>query len=237
MKHFELYHKPRFSAKEFLIPLVLEYVVLLTCIRLHRLFIYRGALLGDPVMVGDEMSSPTVGRLAFCILSFLAAVILSALASRKAKAGDAFVPFLYGSFAGTFLWQSLGEDAWNFAVDGVHFIQFESVSVFPLVPVVVLFLIYAVRNDSLDWGIWCTLFSFLTNWWGHYVMLGTYPFVSAFFEESAWNRGISSVSGILLLLLGLYLCLCSAKDSKGRIFSAIVTYAATGILAFGMMEG
>ena len=68
-------------------------------------------------------------------------------------------------------------------------------------------------------------------------MLGLYPFVSAFFEESAWNRGISSVVGIPLLLVGLYLCLCSAKDCKGKIFSAIVTFAATGVLAFGMIEG
>lgn len=237
MKHFELYHKPRFSAKEYLLPLILEYVVLLSCIRLHRLFIYRGALLNEPVLVGDEMTSPTVGRLVFCLLSFLAAVVLSVLASRKAKAGDVYVPFLFGSFAGTFLWQSLGEDAWNFSVDGVHFIQFESISVFPLVQVVILLLIYAARNDVLDWGIWCTVFSFLTNWWGHYVMLGFYPFVSAFFEEAAWNRGISSVVGILLLAVSLYLCLCSAKDCKGRIFSAMVTYAATGILAFGLMEG
>lgn len=237
MKHFELYHKPRFSAREYLLPLILEYVVLLSCIRLHRIFIYRGALLGEQVMVGDEMASPTTGRLAFCILSFVAAVVLSVLASRKAKAGDVYVPFLFGSFAGTFFWQSLGEDAWNFAVDGVHFMQFESVSVFPLVPVTILFLIYAVRNEILDWGIWCVLFSFLTNWWGHYVMLGTYPFVSAFFEEAAWNRGIATVSGILLLLAGVYLSLCSAKDCKGRVFSAILTYAATGILAFGMMEG
>ena len=31
--------------------------------------------------------------------------------------------------------------------------------------------------------------------------------------------------------------LCPAKDCKGRIFSALVTYAATGILAFSLMEG
>ena len=33
------------------------------------------------------------------------------------------------------------------------------------------------------------LFGFLCNWLGHYVMLGTYPFVAAYFEESAWNQG------------------------------------------------
>lgn len=237
MKHFERYHKPKFSAKEYLLPLMLEYVVLLVCIRLHRLLIYRGPLLGEAILVGDELSAPTVGRLVFCILSFAAAVCLTALASRKAKLGEVTVPFVCGSFAGTFFWQSLGEDAWNFAIDGVNFVQLESVSVFPLVIVTILFLIYAARNHALDWGIWCTLSAFLVNWWGHYVTLGSYPFVSGWFEEGLWVRNVSVLSGVPLLLVSLYLSLCSAKDTKGRIFSAILTYAATGILAFGMIEG
>lgn len=236
MKHFELYHKPHFSAKEYLLPFLLQYVVLLVCIRLHRLFIYRGPLVGEAVMVGDEMSSPTAGRLAFCILSFILGTVLTILASRKSKQGSDYLPYLLGSFAGTFFWQSIGEDAWNFAIGGVNFIQFESVSVFPIFLVTVLFLVYAVRNEVLDWGIWCTLFAFLANWWGHYVMLGTYPFVTAYFEEAVWNRGISSVTGILLLLAGIYLGVFSAKDRKGRLFAAMVTYIATGVIAFGLME-
>ena len=237
MKHFERYHKPQFSAREYLLPFLLQYVVLLCCIRLHRLFIYRGPLLGEAVLVGDEMSSPTAGRLAFCILSFILGTALAVLASRRAKRGDDLAPYLMGSFAGTFFWQSLGEDAWNFAIGGVNFVQLESVSVFPLFLVTVLFLIYAVRNHVLDWGIWCVVLSFLANWWGHYVMLGTYPFVAAYFEEAVWNKGISTVVGVLLLAAGVYLGLCSAKDKKGRIFAAMVTYIATGVIAFGMMEG
>lgn len=235
MKHFELYHKPEFSARQYLIPLVLEYVVLLSCISFHRIFIHLGPMLGESVLVGDELSSPTAGRLAFCILAFLAAIVLSVLASRKARADNVYVPFLFGSFAGTFLWQSLGEDAWNFAVGGVNFVQLESVSVLPLVLAVIPLLIYAARNESLDWGIWCVLFSFLTNWWGHYITLGTYPLVSASFEETVWMHLVSAVVGVLLLLAGLYLGLCSAKDIKGRIFGAAVTYVATGVLAFGLM--
>lgn len=237
MKHFELYHKPQFSVREYLIPLVLEYVVLLSCISFHRIFIHMGGLVSEPVMVGDEMTDPTAGRLVFCIIAFVVAAVLGVISSREAKKGNVYIPFLYGSFAGTFLWQSLGEDAWNFAVDGVNFAQLESVSVFPLVPAAILFLVYAAKNDILDWGIWCAVFSFLTNWWGHYVMLGTYPFVSAFFEEAAWNHGVSAVVGVVLLVAGLYLGLCSAKDCKGKIFSAIMTFAATGVLAFGMIEG
>ena len=68
-------------------------------------------------------------------------------------------------------------------------------------------------------------------------MLGTYPFVAAYFEESAWNQGIAYVSGAVLAVFGIYLGVCSAKDRKGRLFASIVTYIATGVIAFGMMEG
>ena len=68
-------------------------------------------------------------------------------------------------------------------------------------------------------------------------MLGTYPFATAYFEEAVWNRGIAYVSGGILALAGIYLGVCSAKDRKGRLFASIVTYIATGIIAFGIMEG
>ena len=87
MNHFEKYHKPQFSAKEYFLPFLSQYLILTVCILLHRLFINRGELIGLAVMVGDEMSSPTAGRFAFCILAFVAAVVLAAVASSKAKAG------------------------------------------------------------------------------------------------------------------------------------------------------
>lgn len=237
MKHFEKYHRAEFSLKEYLLPFLLQYVILIICIRLHRLFVDKGAMLGSPVMVGDEMSSPTTGRLAFLIIAFIAAVILTAIASKKAKEGKEYLPFFFGLFAGTFFWQAVGEDLWNFSVNGVNFIQFESVSVLPIFIFTLLFLIYAVKNDVLDWGVWCSLLGFLCNWWGHYVMLGTYPFVASYFQESVWNKGIAYISGGILALIGIYLGVFSAKDRKGRLFASIVTYIATGVIAFGMMEG
>lgn len=237
MNHFETYHKPQFSVKEYLLPFLAQYLILMVCIMLHRLFIGHGPLLGPEVLVGDEMSSPTAGRLVFCILAFVLAVVLTGIASKKAKAGAEYIPFFLGLFAGTFLWQSIGEDLWNFSVNGVNFVQLGSVSVFPIFVITVLFVIYAVRNETLDWGVWCALFGFLCNWLGHYVMLGTYPFVAAYFEESAWNQGIAYVSGAVLAVFGIYLGVCSAKDRKGRLFASIVTYIATGVIAFGMMEG
>lgn len=237
MKHFEAYHKPKFSLKEYFLPFLAQYGILMVCIMLHRLFINQGALLGEPVMVGDEMSAPTAGRLVFCILSFVLSVILTIIASKQAKHGKDFAPFFLGLFAGTFMWQSLGEDLWNFSVNGVNFMPFESVSALPVLIIAILFIIYAIRNNSLDWGVWCALLGFMCNWLGHYVMLGTYPFVAGFFEETVWNRGIAYISGCILLLLGIYLGIFSAKTRKGRLLAAILTYIATGIIAFGIMEG
>lgn len=146
-------------------------------------------------------------------------------------------PFFMGLFAGTFLWQSIGEDLWNFSVNGINFVQLESVSVFPIFVMTILFAAYAAKNHALDFGMWCVLLGFFCNWAGHYVMLGTYPFVAPYFEEAVWNKGIAYISGAILGVIGIYLGICAAKDRKGRLFAAIITYIATGIIAFGMMEG
>ena len=237
MERFEKYHKAEISLKEYLLPFLAQYLILVICIRIHRLFVDKGPMISKPVMVGDEMSSPTTGRLAFCVIAFLVAIVLSIIASKKAKDRKEYLPFFCGLFAGTFFWQAVGEDLWNFSVNGVNFIQFESVSVLPIFLFTVLFLIYAVKNDVLDWGVWCSLLGFLCNWWGHYIMLGTYPFVALYFKEATWNKGIAYISGGILSLLGIYLGVFSAKDRKGRLFAAIVTYIATGVIAFGIMEG
>ena len=237
MKHFEKYHKPQFSVKEYLFPLLAQYVILLVCINLHRLFVSKGAYVCAKAMVGDEMSSPTAGRLIFCCLTFAGAVLLTISASRIAKKGQEYLPFFLGLLAGTFLWQSIGEDLWNFSVNGMNFVQFENISTLPVFILTILFMIYAAKNHALDWGVWCSLLGFMCNWLGHYVMTATYPFVAAHFEESAWNRGIACVCGSALILLGIYLGVFSAKDRKGRLLASIVTYIATGIIAFGIIDG
>ncbi len=237
MNHYEKYHKPQCSMKEYVLPFLAQYLILAVCIILHRLFVNRGELISPAVMVGDEMSSPTMGRFVFCMGAFVAAVLLAVVASKKAKEGKEYAPFFLGLFAGTFLWQSIGEDLWNFSVNGVNFVQLESVSVFPIFVITLLFVVYAVRNHALDFGMWCVLAGFLCNWAGHYVMLGTYPFVASWFAESVWNKSIAYVSGAVLGVVGIYLGVCSAKDRKGRLFASIITYIATGIIAFGMMEG
>lgn len=237
MNHFEKYHRPQFSVKEYFLPFLVQYVILVAWIELHALFIGQGPYIGEQIMVGDEMSSPTAGRLVYCLIAFAGALIFALTASKMAKKGREYMPFFLGVISGTFLWQSIGEDLWHFSVNGINFIQLESVSVLPVFVLTILFVIYAAGNKILDWGMWCSLLGFLCNWFGHYVMLGTYPFVASYFSESVWNRCAGCVSGSILLLIGIYLGVCSAKDRKGRLFASIVTYIAIGIIVFGIIEG
>lgn len=221
--------------KEYLLPFLGQFAVLVVCIGLHRLFVGRGGPLGVPELVGDEMSSPTVGRLIYAILSCVLFLILTILASKQAKTGKEIQPFWLGMFAGTFLWQSIGEDLWHFTLDGVHFVQLESIAVLPFVILFLLLLIYTLRNQALDWGILCTMLSFACNWLGHYVMLGSYPFVSAFVDEKTWYALSGCVVGALALLVGIYCGVKKADSRRQRLLAAVLTYIAVGVIAFGLI--
>lgn len=88
MNHFEKYHNPQFSVKEYFLPFLAQYVILLACIKFHRLFIGKGAYIEAEAMVGDEMSSPTTGRLAYCLMAFAVVLLLTVTASKMAKKGS-----------------------------------------------------------------------------------------------------------------------------------------------------
>ena len=221
--------------KEYVLPFLGQYVVLIICMVLHRLFVGQGSLIAEAELVGDEMSSPTVGRLIYAILSFTMFVVLTILSSGQAKKGKEILPFWLGMFAGTFLWQSIGEDLWHFTLDGVHFVQLESITVFPFAILFILFLVYVLRNHSLDWGVLCVVLSFACNWMGHYVMLGTYPFVSEFVEPAVWYRSVGCCVGVATLLIGLYCGIKKADTRKKRLLSAILSYIAVAVIVFGII--
>lgn len=118
--------KTKMTKKEFfldyLLTIVLELVVLFGLMAFCSLFIGRGALLGTPELVGDELSSPTLGRLVYMLLSFILAFVLTVLASSFAKKDRDVPAFWCGFAAGILLWQAVGEEAWHFTVGGIHFV-------------------------------------------------------------------------------------------------------------------
>ncbi len=215
----------------------IQFGVMGVCIPLHRIFIR----IGEPVAVAEQvagaMTNPTVGRLMFSLLSALAFILLTALASARARAGKDYAPFIFGSLAGTFLWQSIGEDLWHFSVGGEHFVVLESISALPLVILFLLALLYCARNRSLDWGVWCAVLGFAVNWLGHYVLEGVYPLVAPLCPEALWYRCVGLGLGSALLILGVYLGVKKAKAPRQWMLCSILCFFAVAVLAFGLMEG
>lgn len=222
--------------KYFVLAFFIQFVILVICMFLHRSFIGLGYNVATPEMVGDEISKPTIGRLIFAFCSFAGFIICTVFASKQAKKGSDFIAFIIGQFAGTFLWQCIGEDSWNFDVGGTHFVQLESVSVFPLAVLFVIALVYCYRHNSFDWGVWCAILSFSINWFGHYINLGTYPLVASFIDEVIWIKGIGIGLGTILFITGLFCGFKKAKTPKQLMCASLLCYYAIGILAFSIIE-
>ena len=227
--------KKREIIREYALPFLGMFVVLGVCIFLHRNFISLGAILGPEEMVGEEMSSPTMGRLFFAVFSFLGFAVLTAISHGIGKRGKVFPSFWCAMFAGTFLWQSIGEDLWHFTVDGVHFVQLESISVLPFAILFGMLLFYILRHEALGWGIQCTLLSFACNWLGHYILLGIYPLFSSLVSVNAWCKLVGFSVGSIVMLLGVYLGICKSGNAKERLLSVILTYYGVAVLVFGIM--
>ncbi|MBO2515767.1 MAG: hypothetical protein CW338_00630 [Clostridiales bacterium] len=231
----------RLTARGFLIDYLLsigiELVILFALMGFCSLFIYRGALIGAEELVGSEMSSPTLGRLIYMILSFVLAAGLCVAASLCAKKGKDVFAFWAGFASGIFLWQAAGEEAWHFAVGGIHFVQLESIAAFPVVILFAGLIIYGWRRRAFDWGVWITLISFACNWIGHYVTVGLYPFVQDLTGSRAWNVGAGCAGGGIMFILSILYLLTHAGTRKGRMFASVLTYIAIGITALSVIDG
>jgi len=222
---------------EYLIPLVIEFIILALCIAAFGFFMNKGPLLQAPEPVGEEMSKPTVGRLVFGVLALVLWYVLSVVASKAAGKGRDFVSSYAGFAAGIFLWQAIGEISWHFSIGGVHFVPFESVTTFPLACLFFLLMIYGKKHHSFDWGVWVMLLSFAFNWMGHYVMEGTYPFVASLIDQHSWYLRASAVTGAHGFVFSILYLLFRAKTRRGRILASMMTYISIGVAMFGFLEG
>jgi hypothetical protein len=222
---------------EYLLPLLAEFAILGVCILSFGVFVNLGPMIEEPALVGEVLTKPTVGRLAFGITVLVLWFVCTLIASKSAKEDRHFLPSFLGFVAGIFLWQFIGEISWHYSVGGVHFVPLESVTTFPLACLFILLLIYGKKHHSFDWGIWCMLLSFAFNWMGHYVMEGTYPFVAAMIDRHAWYVGASLVSGICGLIFSIVFLLFRAKTKRGRLLASMLTYISVATIAFGILEG
>ncbi len=239
MSHFTLYRKPEKLWKEFFLPFICQFILVVLAILPHRLSIGLGAFVLPQSEYLGEMTSPTTGRLVFAVCAMLGCFVLGYIAHIFAQKDKDLPAFLIGIFAGTLLWQSLGEDLWHFGiyVDGtlVNFLKLESIQVLPIVLPVLIAVLFGMLHHSFDFGVLCVIASFLCNWMGHYCSHATYPLVAGIMDISKWYV-ISGIGfGGALFLLGLYLGIAASVDRKGRMFSSIICYLGIAIFVFGMI--
>lgn len=222
---------------EYLVPLLAEFLILAVCISFFYLFYDLGPMIEEPSLVGEALTKPTLGRLAFGIAALLLWFIFTLVASKSAKKERHYTSSFLGFAAGILLWQFVGEISWHYSVGGVHFVPLESVTTLPLAILFVLLLIYGKKHHSFDWGVWCMLLSFAFNWMGHYVMEGTYPFVESMVDQHTWYVCTALVFGLCGLILSIIFLLFRARTVRGRLLASMLTYISIAVIAFGVIEG
>lgn len=223
--------------KEYLLPMLIEAIIFGLLMMLFNLFVKRGPLLQDVRLVGDETSSPTLGRLIYGILSFIGFIVFSALASKEDEDKESTKPFWFGFVAGILLWQSLGEILWHFYVGGINFAPLENITSFPFVIIILMIFIYGKKHHSFSFGIWCVFVTFMCNWLGHYISIGIYPFVESLISSRTWNVSMSIICGGLFFITSIRYLLYRTKTKRGRHLASLFSFIALAIIFFGLIEG
>lgn len=210
--------------KEAGLTLLGQFALLLGVIQLFHLSfkIFPDTLIMKEVMVGDEMSNPVMSRLIYMIIGIIASVILIAV-SEKLKT----IPSFFTAFtAGVIMWQAVGECSWHFG-----FSQIEGAEAGILIVLFIALLIYAYKRKSFSWGMWSFMLSFMTNWLGHYVMIGTYRFAPSSCDEKTWFMISGIVGGTLILLIPVYIFIKKENELKNNMIASAFIYMSLGIYA------
>ncbi|ORX83187.1 hypothetical protein BCR32DRAFT_278275 [Anaeromyces robustus] len=148
--------------------------------------------------------------------------------------------------SGIIIWQSIGECLWHYGVEVkndegdrsfANFSRIESIQGIPFF--IILALIFFYGYGKLGFGVESCLGSFLSNWYGHICMIGTYPIALACgvkMEMSSWYRLVGIINTIFFLFIGLYL-IFTKKSKPIKYLASCSLYAAIGIVIFGVILG
>ena len=245
MKHFANQLTRRCDArtfgKEVILPAAGLLGITLGLVLLFVAIVYPGKSLPPvipPHLDDGEMVDPNPMRLVFMLTALLASLILAKVAIRKGEKGLTYPAFWIGYAAGTLLWQSIGECAWHFSIrsDGflMCFPHLEGASALFLALLFSLLLLHAYRHDSFGWGMWIYLLSFMCNWIGHFVMIGTYPIVASLMEEHTWYIVSGLILGLATCAAALVMGRRSAIDTKARLCCSLLFFMGIGIITTGV---
>lgn len=245
MEHFSFSKRPVAGAREGLkdgvLPMAGIMAITAILVAIFAVFIHLGNGL-EPVVPphlddGEEVdSSPT--RLAFMCLAFVSAFVFGWLACKKGREGKMLPAFWLGYTGGTLLWQSTGECAWHFSIATDDYLMcfphIEGASALILVIVTTILLVYCYRRNAFDWGVWVFVLSFVGNWFGHFVLIGTYPLVSHLMVEDVWFRGAGLVIGLASVFGALLLNFFAARSRQARLCCCLMLYFGIGIIVTGV---
>lgn len=245
MKHFAWSKEPAASRheifKEGILPMggILGITAMLVGIFALCLYLGSGMEPVIPIHVDDgETVDPNPMRMVFMLCGFVLSFVLASFADRRGKMGQILPAFFIGYTGGTLLWQSMGECAWHFSIEGDEFLMcfphIEGASAIFLVIITTILLAYCYKHQTFSWGVWVFVLSFVGNWFGHFVLIGTYPLVHSLMEEALWFRGAGALLGALTILVALLLNIYAAKDTKARLCCCLMLYFGIGIVVTGV---
>lgn len=245
MKHFAWSNKPvattRAILREGVIPILGILGITVGLVGIFYICLTLGAGMEPviPIHVDDgETVDPNPMRMAFMLTGFIIAFVLAYFADRKGKDGKVLSSFFTGYAGGTLLWQSVGECAWHFSIEGEDYLMcfphIEGASAIFMVVMTTILLVYCFRRQAFSWGVWVFVLSFVGNWFGHFILIGTYPLVHTMLEEDVWFKGAGAVLGILTCLGAILLGVHAARDTKARLCCALMLYFGIGIIVTGV---
>lgn len=242
--HFQLQGKIDGTSRDFLRDMLLPLggILLITgaLVAVFAAMLHLGqgmAPVIPPHMDDGEMVDPNPMRLVFLCIAFCLSFFLAHLARRAGNRGAVLPAFLLGYAGGTLLWQSAGECAWHFSIRGDGYLMclphLEGASALMLVLMVLILLGYCYRRRAFEWGIWVFVLSFIGNWLGHFVMIGTYPLVASLMGEERWYSLAGWGIGLATVAAALLLYCFAARTRKARLCCCLLLYFGVGIIVTG----
>lgn len=210
--------------KEIGLPLIAQFGLLIAVIQIFHLsfIIFPDTFIMEPIIVGIEESEPMVSRLIYMFFGIIMSVILIYVSEKLSTLPSFFVAFS----AGVMMWQAVGECSWHF-----DFTQLEGFESGIILILFIILLLYAYRHNSFGWGVWSFMLSFMTNWLGHYIMLGTYKFAPAGMAEDKWFLISGVVGGTLILIIPVYIFFKKKNDLKTNLIISAFIFMSLGVYA------
>lgn len=230
--------------KQGLIPLFIQFAFCAICVLFFVFVIANDALPKlssvPVVLIGDELSDPSLFRLIYMIFCFPAIIFLLIWAGKIKQSRFAFWPAFV---AGIMLWQMIGECSWHFGLwvgpqnDAVfvNFPRIESVEGLFIIILLLPLYILCLKKKCLSFVLQIFILTFLANWIGHYLTMGIAPMWSwSFYPTPArWPKLAGFLFGLHGGLMLIYRLLFKAKTEEERLTLSILLYGFIGLFLSG----